>query len=262
MFFANIGGWEPGIAERIGNGSSAIAVRSRVGWLAALCAHSNGLCVEGVSIGDVEMEVGWRGLNVALRLRFIDILFKSVLRRVLNSGRGRFRSERINGRSLATIGLGGGARGRSGSASRAPMARSSCSVGERLGMAVLHLSAQGLQGAELQLLDSSFGFAQKLGDFLDAALFNEAFPYHAALNFGELLDDAEQRGMALGQSLFCCGDACQNWRIERVVSSESFATGADALACCSCRTSDFFKIIPSFRVIIYPKRPAGASYLL
>lgn len=63
-------------------------------------------------------------------------------------------------------------------------------------MAFPHLFAQCLQRAELELLDRAFGFAQTLGDFFNAALFDKTFAYNATLNFGKFLNEAEEKSVA------------------------------------------------------------------
>ena len=79
----------------------------------------------------------------------------------------------------------------------ASMARSSCTAGERLGMATLHLLAQTLERAELKLFDGAFGFLQPPGDFSDAALLDKAFAYDLALNSGKVIDKSEKTGVVV-----------------------------------------------------------------
>lgn len=64
-------------------------------------------------------------------------------------------------------------------------------------MATLHLGAQSLECAKLQLLDGSRRFLQQRGDFADAALFDEAFVDDAALNGGKFVDEVKQVGALL-----------------------------------------------------------------
>ena len=69
-------------------------------------------------------------------------------------------------------------------------------------MAFPHLLPQSFERAELELLYRAFGFAQTLSDFFNTALFKETFAYHAALNFGKLLDEAKQEGFAVDRLHF------------------------------------------------------------
>ena len=62
-------------------------------------------------------------------------------------------------------------------------------------MAVPHLLAQGLNGAELELLDGPFGFVQTSGDFFDAALLDEALADDPALIFRKFFDKTEEEGV-------------------------------------------------------------------
>src|SRR5712692_2572760 len=127
------------------------------------------------------------------------LLCKSDLRAALKSGRGKSRKICAIGISRARLGFGSF----SGSGDRATsivsIARSSCSAGERLGMTTLHLRAQALQSAELELLDRAFGLAKLPSDFADAAFLDEAKVNDAALSLGKLADEAEEAGAVLNE---------------------------------------------------------------
>src|SRR5258708_33707153 len=92
---------------------------------------------------------------------------------------------------------------------------------ERLGMAALHLRAQAFDRAELQLLDSSFAFAEPLGDFPDAALVDKALVNDAALRFRKLPNEAEQP-----RAVFDGADIEMHAKIRRVVRHRLFTKGA------------------------------------
>ena len=96
-------------------------------------------------------------------------------------------------------------------------------------MAFPHLFAQSLQRAELKLLYRAFGFTQTLGDFFNAALFDKAFAYNAALNFGKFLDEAEEESMAFDRLHFLWRAVCLGRRVERVVIAALLAIGAFVL---------------------------------
>jgi hypothetical protein len=93
-------------------------------------------------------------------------------------------------------------------------------------MAVPHLLAQSLQSAELELLDGALGFAQALRDFLDTAFLDEAFANDAALNFRELFDKTEEKGVAFDEFHFLRGDVGWSGWVEGVVVSLLLAVGA------------------------------------
>src|SRR5579859_621718 len=131
---------------------------------------------------------GFLGAADGAAASFIEILLcKSAFKAALNSGRGKSRRERTRVSILATLGLGRSDRRCCGRASMALMTRSSCSAGERLGMATLHLRAESLQRAELQLLDGSLGLLQACGDFADGALVDEALVDDAPLCGGKFV---------------------------------------------------------------------------
>src|SRR6476646_8573030 len=93
---------------------------------------------------------GFLGAGDGAAASFMEVLLcKSAFKADLNSGRGKSRRERARVTILAMLGLGRGTERCRGRASIALMARSSCSAGERLGMATLHLRAKSLQRAEL-----------------------------------------------------------------------------------------------------------------
>ncbi len=91
-------------------------------------------------------------------------------------------------------------------------------------MATLHLRAQALQSAELELLDRAFGLAKLLSDFADAALVDEALVNDAALRFGKLADEAEEAGAVLDELQVRLGGG-----FGRIAGGRSIADGAFGL---------------------------------
>src|SRR5277367_3363394 len=131
---------------------------------------------------------------------FIEILLcKSAFKAALNSGRGKARRARTSGTSLPTLAFESPAGTGGEPASNAVMALSSCSAGERLGMAVSDLRAQCLKRAELQLLNGALRFAEALRDFADAAVLHKALADHAALHFRKLLHHPKEVNVALNE---------------------------------------------------------------
>src|ERR1700722_1065607 len=117
----------------------------------------------------------------------------------LKSSRGRARSAAAMAATPASCLplLGGTA---AGGASRAATMRSNCSLWLGLGMCPTRFAARGagyffaqlLHAAKLQLLDGSFGLAQRRGDFPDAFILGETHFDHPALVFGQCSDQCEQ----------------------------------------------------------------------
>src|SRR5580692_5354020 len=107
--------------------------------------------------------------------------------------------------------------------SRASMARSSCTTGERLGMATLHLRAQRLECAELKLLDGAFRFAQAVGDFPDRALLDKALADDLALNRGKAIHETEKAGVVVDGFQVGRGEVPMRVWILRVVRRWIFA---------------------------------------
>jgi hypothetical protein len=64
-------------------------------------------------------------------------------------------------------------------------------------MATPHLSAKGLECAELELFNGAVGFLHPLGDLFDGALLNESLANHLALNSGKVIDEAEEAGVVI-----------------------------------------------------------------
>jgi hypothetical protein len=76
--------------------------------------------------------------------------------------------------------------------SMASTARSSCWAGELLGMATLHLCAQGLERAKLKLFDGAFRLLQAISDFPDRALLDETLADDLTLNGGKAVYESEE----------------------------------------------------------------------
>src|ERR1700676_5640605 len=127
----------------------------------------------------------------------VVLLCKSDFSAALKSGRGKSRNARAMGMSRTTAELGFGSVPGCRATSRASTARSSCTAGERLSMATLHLRAKGLECAELKLLDGAFGFLQAACDFADGALLDEALANDALLNPGQLVHETKNAGVAV-----------------------------------------------------------------
>ena len=79
--------------------------------------------------------------------------------------------------------------------SKAEIAWSSCSEGERLGMATPQLRAQSLKRPKLKLFDGALAFLEPGGDFADRALLDEALANDAALDGGKLVNQAIEDGV-------------------------------------------------------------------
>src|SRR5256714_11947230 len=123
------------------------------------------------------------------------LLCKSDFRRILKSGRGKSRRSsamRSNPRTLASRSSGRRGEVSPRLASRACTAKSSCSMRERLATGTLHLRAQLLQSAELQLLYGSFAAAELLRNFLDAPLLDKTMEDNALLFRGKTIDEAKE----------------------------------------------------------------------
>jgi hypothetical protein len=93
-------------------------------------------------------------------------------------------------------------------------------------MATLHLSAQGFERAELQLLDGAFGFVQATSDFADSALLDKAFVNNAALNGGELVDETKQAGVVVDGFEIRRGRVWVGGGLWRIVRGRLLAGGA------------------------------------
>ena len=98
-------------------------------------------------------------------------------------------------------------------------------------MATLHLGAQGLERAELKLLDGAFGFTKLMRNFAGAALLDEALVNDVALGFRKLADELEEARAALddfqvgAREIARCG-ARIVCGLERMIRSGSFSGGA------------------------------------
>src|ERR1700720_2953618 len=75
---------------------------------------------------------------------------------------------------------------------------SSRSTSGRSAIGTLHLRAETLQGAELQLLHGAFGPVQPAGNVPDAPLLDEALDDDTALIGWQLVDEAKEIGTAVG----------------------------------------------------------------
>ena len=93
-------------------------------------------------------------------------------------------------------------------------------------MAVPHLFAESLQSTELKLLDGALSFAQAVSNFFNAAFFDKPLADDAALNFGEFLDQTEEKSVAFDEFHFFCGHIRRSRRVEGVVIALLFAIGA------------------------------------
>lgn len=113
----------------------------------------------------------------------------------MKSGRGKLRKAWAMGMSRATEGLSPGLETAVPDASKAEIAWSSCSEGERLGTATPHLRAQSLKRPKLKLFDGALAFLEPGGDFADRALLNEALANDAALNGGKPVNQATEVGV-------------------------------------------------------------------
>src|SRR5258708_16956073 len=139
----------------------------------------------------------------------------SALSRILKSGRGRYRrSPATSSNSLISARApnctASGSSGpfnlsdQLGSASIWSMAWSSSSKIVGLFMIAPHIAAQGLQGAELKLLDRSFRAPQLLRNFPQALLLHEPAEDHQALVGRKALDQLKQHGAALHFLIDAC----------------------------------------------------------
>lgn len=79
-------------------------------------------------------------------------------------------------------------------ASSAVMARSSRAASERSGMRTPEARAQIFEGAELELLDGSFGSPKRSSDFARAALLDETVEDDAALIRRKAVHQLEEHG--------------------------------------------------------------------
>src|SRR5580704_7962342 len=127
------------------------------------------------------------------------LLCKSDFSAALKSGRGKARRGRTRANSAAILGLSFASGSCCAADSSALMARSSCSAGDRLGMAIPYLCAQSLERTELELLDGALRFAEAPGDFADAAFLDEALTEDTALHVGKLIDETKKMNVPLDE---------------------------------------------------------------
>jgi hypothetical protein len=93
-------------------------------------------------------------------------------------------------------------------------------------MAALHLRAQGLERAELKLLDGAFRFLQAAGDFADGALLDEALADNLSLSGGKVVDESEEARVVVDGFQIGGGRVWMRFGVLRIVRGRVLARGA------------------------------------